>query len=70
MVDSRTNFAKDICELLEQSYGSNVRIFKFYIPISVRAAESTAEGVSIYLHDPKGKIASAYQSLTMEMLHG
>lgn len=70
MVDSRTNFAKDICELLEQSYGNNVRIFKSYIPISVRAAESTAEGVSIYLHDPKGKIASAYQSLTMEVLHG
>jgi len=26
------------------------------------------EGVSIYEHDPNGKVASAYQSLTEEVL--
>ena len=36
--------------------------------ISVRAAEISAEGVSIYKHDPKGKVASAYDSLTKEVL--
>lgn len=47
---------------------SKVRIFENSIPISVRAAEISAEGVSIYEHDPKGKVAAAYQSLTEEVL--
>lgn len=68
MVDSRTNYARDISELLIENYGSKVRIFENSIPISVRAAEISAEGISIYRYDPKGKVASAYQSLTREVL--
>lgn len=68
MVDSRTNYARDISALLIENYGSKVRIFKNSIPISVRAAEISAEGVSIYRHDPKGKVAIAYESLTKEVL--
>ena len=64
MLDSWTNYAKDISALLAENYGSRVRIFENSIPISVRAAEISAEGISIYRHDPKGKVASAYQSLT------
>ena len=68
MVDSRTNYAKDISTMLRESYGSKVKIFSNNIPISVRAAEISAEGVSIFAHDPKGKVASAYLSLTEEVL--
>ena len=68
MVDSRTNYARDISALLIENYGSKVRIFENSIPISVRAAEISAEGVSIYQHDSKGKVASAYQSLTREVI--
>ena len=68
MVDARTNYAKDITALLVENYGSKVRIFENSIPVSVRAAEISAEGVSIYEHDPKGKVAAAYQSLTEEVL--
>ena len=68
MVDSRTNYAKDISEMLHEAYGSKIRIFANNIPISVRAAEISAEGISIYSHDPKGKVASAYLSLTEEVL--
>ena len=68
MVDSRTNYARDISAMLKEAYGSRVRIFANAIPISVRAAEISAEGVSIYEHDPKGKVASAYDSLTKEVL--
>ncbi len=67
MVDNRTNYAKDISTLLIENYGSRVKIFKESIPMSVRAAEISAEGVSIYQHDPNGKVASAYQSLTQEV---
>jgi len=68
MVDSRTNYARDISALLIETYGCKVRIFENSIPMSVRAAETSAEGVSIYRHDPKGKVAGAYQSLTKEVL--
>ena len=68
MVDSRTNYARDITALLVENYGKNVRIFESSIPMSVRAAETSAEGISIYQHDPKGKVAAAYQSLTKEVL--
>ena len=68
MVDSRTNYAKDISSMLKEAYGSRVRIFTNVIPVSVRAAEISAEGISIYKHDPKGKVASAYYSLTEEVL--
>lgn len=68
MVDSRTNYAKDISSLLAETYGSRIRIFKNIIPVSVRAAETSAAGISIYAHDPKGKVAQAYEGLTEEVL--
>ena len=47
MVDNRTNYARDITALLIETYGSRVRIFENSIPMSVRAAEISAEGISI-----------------------
>ena len=35
---------------------------------SVRAAEISAEGKSIFAHDPHGKVAQAYENLTKEVL--
>lgn len=43
MVDGRTNYAKDIINLLYKTYGENVNIFKSIIPTSVRMAETSAE---------------------------
>lgn len=68
MVDSRSNFSKEIIETVQNSYGKNVRIFKEFIPRSVRAEESTAEGISIFEYDPRGKVAAAYKALTEEVL--
>lgn len=68
MVDSRTNYARDISAMLREAYGSRIKIFENHIPMSVRAAETSAEGVSIYQHDPKGKVATAYHALTEEVL--
>ena len=67
MVDYRTNYANEITDVLYQVYGSSIHIFKDVIPMSVRAAETPAEGVSIYKHDGKGKVAQAYEALTMEV---
>ena len=67
-VDRRTNFARDISEQIREAYGNNIHIFENCIPMSVRAAETTAEGKSIYLHDPKGIVAEGYRHLTGEVL--
>ena len=67
-VDRRTNFAKDISAQIQEVYGNRVHIFENCIPLSVKAAETTAEGKSIYLHDPKGIVAGGYHSLTQEVL--
>lgn len=68
MVDGRTNYAKDISALLRETYGSKLRVFDTDIPLSVRAAEISSEGKSIYAYDPKGKVAEAYRTLTKEVL--
>ena len=68
MVDNRTNFAKDIGSLLRETYGGSMKVFSAEIPHSVRAAETSAEGKSIFVHDPKGKVAESYKELTKEVL--
>ncbi|SMC63028.1 ParA family protein [Papillibacter cinnamivorans] len=67
MVDSRTNNAKTIINSLRQT-GDNLRIFDAEIPFSVRAAETSIEGKSIFAHDGSGKVACAYEQLTKEVL--
>ena len=68
MVDGRTNYAKEISELIRETYGKKIRVYDTEIPRSIRAAEISAEGKSIYMHDPKGKVADAYRALTKEVL--
>ena len=70
MADMRTNYARDIVELLHTNFDGKLRIFESIIPFSVRAAETSAEGKSIYLHDPAGKVAAAYAALTKEVIGG
>ena len=68
MTDSRTNYGKQIDTLIRQAYGRKIKVFDQTIPRSVRAAETSAAGKSIFQHDPKGKVAEAYQSLAREVL--
>ena len=63
-----TNYARDMAALLKETYGGKLYIFEAEIPHSIRAAEISAEGKSIYAHDPTGKVAEAYRSLTKEVL--
>ena len=68
MVDARTNNAREISNLIRETYGSRIKVYDTVIPRSVRAAEISAEGKSIFLHDPKGKVAEAYSNLTEEVM--
>ena len=68
MTDSRTNYGKQIDDLIRQSYGKRLKVFEQTIPRSVRAAEISAVGKSIFAHDPKGKVAEAYHSIAKEVV--
>ncbi|GHV32875.1 sporulation initiation inhibitor Soj [Clostridia bacterium] len=69
MVDRRASHTREIVSLVENAYGGNIRIYSEQIPRSVRVSEASAEGVSIYTRDPRGKVAAAYESLVREVLH-
>ena len=68
MADMRTTYSRDIVEMLRGKYGDKLRIFDSIIPQSIRAAETSAEGKSIYLHDPAGKVSAAYAAFTQEVV--
>ena len=65
---SRTTYAREISELLRTQYGTKIKVFDTAIPHSIRAAECSAEGKSIFAYDPKGKVAQAYNALTKEVI--
>ena len=65
MVDFRTNYAKDIALKLRETYGTKIKIFDNVIPLSVKAAETSAEGISIYSHSPKSKVSNIIKELVV-----
>ena len=66
MVDSRTNFAKEICQAIRNTHGAYV--FDTEIPHSIRLAEMATTGESIFQYEPRGKTAEAYENLAKEVL--
>ena len=68
MMKPRTNLAKDISELLYESYGNEIHIFRDYVPVSIKAAEASAIGKSVLSYEPDNKVSIAYQNLTKEVL--
>lgn len=68
MVDGRTNFSKDISELIRATYGKQIKVFETEIPKATKAAETSAMGFSIFKHDPNGKVADAYKKVAKEVI--
>lgn len=68
MTDNRTRFGRGLVSLIRSQYGQVPGVFNTTIPRSVRAAETSAEGVSIFTHDKNGKVAEAYKNLTKEVM--
>lgn len=68
MVEGRTNFSKDISDLIRETYGKNIKVFDTEIPKATKAAETSAMGFSIFKHDPNGKVAEAYRKVMKEVL--
>lgn len=65
---NETNFRKEIVSSVRETYGSQLPVLNAVIPATVRLAEISLADESIFLHDPKGKAAAAYEKLTKEVL--
>jgi len=68
LVDARTNLARATEETLRQQYGSHLWIYDSRIPVSVRAAEASAAGQSIFMYDPGSRVAEAYAELARTVI--
>ena len=68
MVDYRTTYARDITEMLRENYGDTIGVMESFIPFSVKVAEASACGCSIYKYASKCKAAESFEKLTKEVL--
>ena len=68
MVDKRAKFTNEIIKMVETAYGGYINIFEQSIPVSIRAVEMSAQGMSIYSYDPRGRVAAAYAAFVEGVL--
>ena len=68
LVDSRTNLAKSTVEALRENFGSQIKMYRPYIPIAVKAAETSSKGKSIFAYEPGSTVSKAYTEFTKEVL--
>lgn len=68
LVDERTNLAKNIKLDLQEGYGLIFKVYDTRIPRTIKAAESSAEGKSIFSYDKTSKVATAYLNLAKEVI--
>ena len=67
LVDARTTFASEVPEMIRQMY-PRLRIYSNQIPMRIKAAETSAMGVSIFQYEPKSEVARAYAGLAKEVI--
>ena len=65
---NETNFRKDIVATVKANFGKHLPVMNTVIPATVRLAEISTEDKSIFQHEPRGRAAEAYRSLTKEVL--
>ncbi len=65
---SRTKLCRQVSEYTEKNYGDKVHIFPDTIPLSIKAAELSSVGQSIFEHDPHSDVAAAYSKLASEVM--
>ena len=67
IVDGRTNNARSIISAMRTTLGDHIKVFATEIPRSVRAAEASENGKSIFTYDRNGRVSQAYAELTKEV---
>ena len=61
MVMPRTKITKEVIETVRNAYGQRIKVFDTQIPFSIHTVEAAAAGKSIYVFEPRGKVAEAYK---------
>ena len=68
MTNTQSRYGLAMAEELRQMSEEDLPVFFTEIPRTVRLAECSVLGQSIFAHDPKGKAAAAFRELTEEVL--
>ena len=63
MTESRTNFSKEISQLVRDAYGKAIRVYDTEIPRGIKAAEMSARGTGIFSFDPRIGSAHSHSSI-------
>ena len=65
---SRTRLCQEVCEYTRTNFGERLRVFEDVVPSSIRVAELSSVGVSIFEHSPKSEAALVYEKLAGEVM--
>ena len=68
-VDRRTNFTKDIIDIMRNVWEREIYVFRSEIPISIRVGESQAEAKPMIEYEAENKVSVAFNSFVKEYLH-
>lgn len=68
LADMRTNLARATESSLKENYGRFIKVYQTFIPVGIKAAETSAAGKSIYSYDKDSTVAKAYQAFTKEVV--
>lgn len=68
LADMRTNLARATESSLKENYGRFIKVYQTFIPVAIKAAETSAVGKSIYSYDKDSTVAKAYRAFTKEVL--
>lgn len=64
---NETKFRKDVVTTVKENFGKYLPVFHTVIPATVRLAEISTADKSIFLHEPRGRAAAAYDGLVKEV---
>ena len=67
MIQKNTNFGQLITEVIHDTYGRHFKIYDSRIPLSIRAAETSAYGKSLFAFEPSNRAAQAYKDFSYAM---
>lgn len=65
---SRTRLCREVSDYTKNNFGTNVKVFENAVPSSIRMAELSSVGVSIFEHSPNSEAALAYEKLAEDVI--
>lgn len=67
-MDKRTNYSKDMAEIIGNVWKEKIKVYETMIPKSVKTQESQAAGMLVSDHSPENPVGVAFKKFTDEYL--